>query len=303
MQNCTGCLAWAWFSSSIWPPNFIKHLHYSSSGAPNPVLWDMANRFAAAGPGTTCHQPGAFVKRPQVDQVEPELFQPLDGWRFWPCKSSWKIPCFIFEVWCRSRHYGSSVWHDNLTPPLLQRIVGQIQAFQVSASLQSCLFWKTAGIKVIAPVPIGVHQKQEIVTTEDQLTHITHIINIPIINSCGIRIAHTFGMTNAPYVAKSSLDGKDLVLWDLMVAETVFFTCMEILLSVNTLSSISVSEWLSSHNHLLGVLFEHLLMESPRARSAILIHCPPMQSPSLLSPSGDLMTDLSKLSTVVQYQR
>ena len=180
MQNGTGCLAWAWFSSSIWPSNFIKHLHSSSSGAPNPVLWDMANRFAAAGPGTTCHQPGALVKRPQVDQVEPELFQPLDGWRFWPCKSSWKIPCFIFEVWCRSRHYGSSVWHDNLTPPLLQRIVGQIQAFQVSASLQSCLFWKTAGIKVIAPVPIGVHQKQEIVTTEDQLTHITHIINIQL---------------------------------------------------------------------------------------------------------------------------
>lgn len=133
-------------------------------------------------------------------------------------------------------------------------------------------------------------------------TYHKHTI-IAIINSCGIRIAHTFGMTNAPYVAKSSLDGKDLVLWDLMVAETVFFTCMEILLSVNTLSSISVSEWLSSHNHLLGVLFEHLLMESPRARSAILIHCPPMQSPSLLSPSGDLMTDLSKLSTVVQYQR
>ena len=34
-----------------------------------------------------------------------------------------------------------------------------------------------------------------------------------------LRIAHTFSMTNAPYVAKSSLDGKDLVLWDLMVAD------------------------------------------------------------------------------------
>lgn len=140
MQNCTGCLAWAWFSSSIWPSNFIKHLHSSSSGAPNPVLWDMANRFAAAGPGTTCHQPGAFVKRPQVDRrftMEPE----------WQGDSDLVNHLERFHVSflrCNPRHYGSSVI-TRQKKPLLQRIVGQIQALQVSAGLQSCWFGKLLG--------------------------------------------------------------------------------------------------------------------------------------------------------------
>lgn len=142
MKNYTGCLAWAWFSSSIWPPNFIKHVHSSSLGAPNPVLWDMANRFAAAGPGTTCHRPGAgcFTDRRLTLQFSPQSFTWKMGivsrWtrRFWPCKSSLGS---TFYFWGVIQGIGSMMtWQK----PLLQRIVGQIQAFQVSAGLQSCFY-------------------------------------------------------------------------------------------------------------------------------------------------------------------
>lgn len=71
-----------------------------------------------------------------------------------------------------------------------------------------------------------------------------------------LRIAHTFLMTNAPYVAKILLGWKGFGIVRFDGCRDCFFTYMEILLSVN----------------------------------AILIHCPPMQSP-LLSPSGDLMTE------------
>lgn len=141
MQNCSGCLAWARFSSSIWPSNFIEHLHYSSSGAPNPVLWDMANRFAAAGPGTTCHQPGAFVKRPQVDRrftMEPE----------WQGDSDLVNHLERFHVSflrCNPRHYGSSVITRQKKPPPAANcwpnpsVPGERRPSKL-------LVWKTAGM-------------------------------------------------------------------------------------------------------------------------------------------------------------
>ena len=142
MENRSGFLAWSCFSSSIWPPNFIKHSHCSSSGAPNPVLWDMANRFAAAGPGTTCHQPGAGWNDRRLTL---RIFLPkvshgtgiVSRWtrRFWQSKSSLGS---MFNFWGEIHGIGSMLWQWHKKTSLLQWIVGQIQAFQMSAGLQSC---------------------------------------------------------------------------------------------------------------------------------------------------------------------